>query len=178
LVVSQPTTITGSIGVWGGKLVTTGLLDKLGAGRETVSRGKAAGLYADSAPFSDDERARVRADMGATYARFKARVGEGRGMSEDEVDAIGRGRVWTGEQALGHKLVDRLGDLWYAADKARELAGLSPRRYWPVVDVSPPTTFQLPQPIASEASGWFTAMERLLREGVFALAPWQIRIRE
>jgi protease-4 len=177
MIVSQPTTITGSIGVWGGKLVTSGLLDKAGAGREAVSRGKAAGLYADSAPFSDDERSRIRADMGATYSRFTARVSEGRGMSEAEVDAIARGRVWTGEQALGHKLVDRLGDFRDAADSARELAGLSPRRTWPVVDISPPTTLQLPQPIATEASGWFTSMEKLLREGVFAVAPWQIRFR-
>jgi protease-4 len=178
MVVCQPTTITGSIGVWGGKLVTAGLLDKVGAGQEIVSRGKAAGLYASSARFSDDERDRIRSDMGATYVRFKSRVSEGRGMSEGEVDAVARGRVWTGEQALARRLVDRLGDFRDAADEASRLAGLSPRRTWPVVDVSPPSTFQLPQPIATEASGWFTAMETLLREGVFALAPWQIRIRE
>jgi ClpP class serine protease len=99
-------------------------------------------------------------------------------MSGSEVDSVARGRVWTGEQALAKRLVDRLGDFRDAADEARKLACLSPQRTWPVVDVSPPSAFQLPVPIAAEANAWITATERLLREGVFALAPWQIRIRE
>jgi ClpP class serine protease len=85
--------------------------------------------------------------------------------------------VWTGEQALANKLVDQLGDLKDAADKARDLAGLPSRRYSPLVDITPPKSFQLPQPIAVEAGNLLTGMERLLREGVFALAPWQIRFR-
>jgi protease-4 len=175
---AQPNTITGSIGIWGGKIVTQGLYEKIDAHREVVSRGKAAGLYADAAPFSDAQRARIRADIGAGYARFKARVAEGRGMTEEEVEAVARGRVWTGEQALKRGLVDELGDLQATADRARELAGLDPRRYTPLVDVLPSKRYQLPLAAPTEAGEWLAGLTSLLREGVFALAPWRISIRD
>jgi protease-4 len=176
---AQATTLTGSIGVWGGKFVTQGLLEKLRVGREVVSRGKAAGLYSETAPFSQDERTKIRADIGASYARFKSHVAEGRGMDDDEVEAVARGRVWTGEQALARGLVDNLGDLQAAADRARQLAGISPRRYAPLVNVPPPKHHLLPQPLAADAfslAEWFAGLTALLREGVLALAPWMIRI--
>lgn len=176
---AQATTLTGSIGVWGGKFVTQGLLEKLRVGREVVSRGKAAGLYSETAPFSQDERAKIRADIGASYARFKSHVAEGRGMDDDEVEAVARGRVWTGEQALARGLVDNLGDLQAAADKARQLAGISPRRYAPLVNVPPPRRHLLPQPLGADAfrlAEWFAGLTALLREGVLALAPWMIQI--
>jgi protease-4 len=176
-IVAQPMTLTSSIGIWGGKLVTRGLYEKVRAGREAVSRGKAAGLYADTAPFNDEERAKIRADIGAGYARFKARVADGRGMSDEAVEAIARGRVWTGDQALVHGLVDQLGDLRSAADKARELAGLDPRRYVPLETVPVPRRYQLPQLAVTEAGEWLAGLYRLLREGVFALAPWQVHFR-
>lgn len=183
-ILAQAATLTGSIGVWGGKFVTRGLFEKVRVGREVVSRGKAAGLYSDTAPFSQDERSRIREDIGASYARFRSHVAEGRGMEDDEVEAIARGRVWTGEQALARGLVDDLGDLQAAADKARELAGISPRRYAPLVNIPPSRRRLMPQPgsepvAASEfrLAEWFSALAALLREGVFALAPWMIHIR-
>ncbi len=176
-IVAQPATLTGSIGIWGGKVVTRGLYEKIHAGREVVSRGKAAGLYADTAPFSDEERDKVRAEIGDGYARFKARVAQGRGKSDEEVETIARGRVWTGEQALTHGLVDDLGDLQAAADKARELAGMDPRRYAALVAVPVPKRYQLPQPLSTDVGEWLTSLVALLREGTFALAPWGIRIR-
>jgi protease-4 len=176
-IVAQPMTLTGSIGIWGGKIVTRGLYEKVRAGREAVSRGKVAGLYAETAPFSDEERAKIRADIGAGYVRFKARVAAGRGMTEEGVEAIARGRVWTGEQALAHGLVDQQGDLQAAAEKARELAGMDPRRYVPLIPVHPPKRYQLPQPAAIEAGEWLAGLSRLLHEKVFALAPWQVRFR-
>lgn len=183
-ILAQATTLTGSIGVWGGKFVTRGLLEKLRIGREVVSRGKAAGLYSDTAPFSHDERAKIRADIGASYARFRRHVAEGRGMDDDEVEAVARGRVWTGEQALARGLVDELGDLQAAADKARQLAGISPRRYSPLVNIPPPRRHLLAQPrsepVAADwfrLAGWFAGLTELLREGVLALAPWMIHIR-
>ncbi len=183
-ILAQATTLTGSIGVWGGKFVTQGLLERLRVEREVVSRGKAAGLYSDTAPFNQDERAKIRADIGASYARFKSHVAAGRGMDDDEVEAVARGRVWTGKQALAHHLVDELGDLQAAADKARQLAGISPRRYAPLVNVPPPRRHLLPRPGSEPVptdwfrlAGWFTGLTELLREGVLALAPWMIHIR-
>lgn len=176
-IVAQPATLTGSIGIYAGKIVTKALFEKIHAGREVVSRGKAAGLYTDAAPFSEEERAKVRAAIGDEYARFRARVAQGRGQTEEEVEAIARGRVWTGEQALTHGLVDSLGGLQEAAHRARELAGLDPRRHAPLVNVTAPKRYQLPQPILSDAAEWLANLTRLFGEGIFALAPWQIRIR-
>jgi protease-4 len=175
---AQPTTLTGSIGIWGGKVVTQGLFEKLHTGREVVSRGKAAGLYADTAPFSDKERAKIQVDIGRGYARFKTRVAQGREKTDEEVEAIARGRVWTGEQAQAHGLVDELGDLRAAADRAREMADLSPRRYAPLVNVSVPKQTVLPQAISNGAGEWLANLMALLREGKYAMAPWGIRIRD
>ena len=175
-IVAHATTLTGSIGIWGGKIVTRGLYDKLRVGREVVSRGKAAAMYADTAPFADEERARIRAEIGAGYARFKARVAQGRGMNEEQVEALARGRVWTGEQALARGLVDRLGDLRAAAGVARELAGLPPGRHAPLVAVPVPRHPVLP-PSPSVGGEWLGGFLALLREGVWALAPWDIRFR-
>lgn len=175
-ILAQPTTLTGSIGIWGGKLVAQGLYDKLKAGRQSVSRGKAAGMYADAAPFSDEERAKVRADIGAGYANFQSRVAEGRKMTAEQVEAIARGRVWTGRQALEIGLVDALGDMHDAAARARLLAGISPGRYAPLVGVPVPKQYLPAQPTPADPGAWLEGLWSLLREGVYALAPWSIRI--
>jgi protease-4 len=175
-IVAQPATLTGSIGVWSGKIVTQGMFGKVRAGREVVSRGKAAGLFADTARFDEEERTRVRADIGEGYARFKARVARGRDMTGEEVEAIARGRVWTGRQAREHGLVDELGDLQAAVDKARELAGLDPRREPLVVDLRTPGSYQLAAPSPADADEWLSNLRGLLREGLFAQAPWEIRL--
>ena len=174
---AQPTTLTGSIGIWGGKIVTQGLYDKLQAGRYFASRGQASGIYADAAPFSDEERARIRAYIGASYTSFKTRVAAGRKLTEDKVESIARGRVWTGKQALDLGLVDSLGDLRDAADRARHLAGISPRRHVPLRDISAPKHYYLAQTSSIELESWLDGLRSLLREGVYALAPWTIRFR-
>ncbi|MGD8903353.1 MAG: signal peptide peptidase SppA [Anaerolineae bacterium] len=175
---AQPTTLTGSIGIWGGKLIAAGLYDKLEIGRESVSRGRAAGMYADAVPFSDEERAKLRANIGIGYARFKDRVARGRSLLEDEVEAIARGRVWTGEQALKRGLVDALGDLHDAAERARQLAEVSPKRYAPLVDVTAPKHTHLAQASPAEVGAWLDGLGSMLREGIYALAPWNIQIRD
>jgi protease-4 len=175
-IIAQAGTLTGSIGIWGGKFVTAGLFDRVRARREVVSRGKAAGLYSDSAPFSDEERAKVRAEIGIGYARFSSRVAQGRGLTDAQVEAVARGRVWTGEQALAHGLVDQLGDLVAAADRARELAGLDHGRAVSLVSVGVPRRYQLPQPLPAELDGWLAGLKALANERIFALAPWEIRI--
>jgi protease-4 len=177
-IVAQPTTLTGSIGIWGGKIVTRGLYNKVGANREAVSRGKAAGLYSDTAPFTEEQRAKIRSELGAGYALFKTRVAAGRGMSEEEVEAVARGRLWTGEQALERGLVDALGDLQQAAEEARDLAGVPGNRHAPLVNLPLPKQRQLPVPPAEAAGEWLGGLQALLREGTLALAPWAIRIRD
>lgn len=173
---AQPTTLTGSIGIWSGKFVTRGLFTRVHAEREVLSRGKAAGLYTDAAPFSEEERVKVQAELAAGYARFKSRVAKGREMNHKEVEAFARGRVWTGLQAVENGLIDNLGDLQAAIARACELAGISERRYAPLYDIPVPKHDQPPQPIPEEAAKWLTTLASLLREGIFALAPWQIRI--
>lgn len=177
-IVAQPTTLTGSIGIWGGKIVTRALYKKLSARREVVSRGKAAGLYADIAPFNDEERGKIRADIGDGYTRFKARVAQGRGMTVEDVEAIARGRVWTGEQALARGLVDEIGGLQTAVDRARELAGLNPRRHAVLTSIPTPKHYLVPQAIDRDAGEWLANLTGMLREATFALAPWSIRIRD
>ena len=187
-IVARPTTLTGSIGIWGGKFVLAGLHEKLGVRRKAVQRGAMAGLYSEMAPFSEDERARVRRDLGAGYARFKARVAEGRGMTEEKVEEIARGRVWTGAQAREIGLVDELGGFETALTAAKELAGLEPERKYTVVQVRPPRHELLPQPFPTalrQAQGttetiWATlldALQGLARERMWALAPWVVRVR-
>lgn len=125
-IVAQPTTLTGSIGVFGGKLVTGSLYQKLGLGTVVLSRGKNAGLFSAHARFSDSERQVIRHTMRATYDTFVNRVAKGRHMSYDAVDRIAQGRIWTGRDAQANGLVDELGGLDVAVARAAYLAGTSP----------------------------------------------------
>lgn len=177
-IVCQGMTMTGSIGIWTGKFVSQGLYDRIHVGREAVSRGQAAGMWSDSARFTDEERERVRATLDASYERFKARVADGRGLTGEAVEALSRGRQWTGEQAISLGLVDELGDLRTAAERARDLAGLDPRRTTPLVSVPVPRQRVSPVPPVAEAGDYLAALVRLLREKALALAPWEIQIHD
>jgi protease-4 len=177
-IVAQPTTLTGSIGIWAGKFVTSGLYGRMQARREIVSRGKAAGIYADIAAFDEEERAKIRVDIGAAYSRFKAHVADGRSLTVEQVEEMARGRVWTGEQALGIGLVDELGDLQTAVDKAQALAGLDGRRHSPLVNIQAPRTYRLPPMAPAEVGDWFSGLASLFRPGTLAMSPWEIRIRD
>lgn len=176
-IVAQPTTLTGSIGIWGGKFVTQGLYQRLGAHREVFARGQAAGLLADTAEFSDEERDRIRRDLGLGYRRFKHRVAQGRSLDEPQVEAIARGRVWTGAQALDIGLVDVLGDFATAIKQAKALARLDMEKHTPVVPVMTPRASQLPLMLSQTALEYLTSIRSLLGEGTLALAPWEIRIQ-
>jgi protease-4 len=123
---ADPTTLTGSIGVFGGKVVFGGLLDKLDVKTVTISRGKHAGMFSGLTRFSDTEREVFRAHMKHTYTTFVNRVAKGRNMSFDAVDKVAQGRVWTGRQALEVGLVDKLGGLDDAIAEAARLARLPP----------------------------------------------------
>jgi len=186
-IVARPATLTGSIGIWGGKFVLTELLHKLRMGHAVVQCGAAAGLYSELTPFSDQERSRIRRDQGAFYERFKAIVADGRGMTEEQVEEVARGRVWTGAQALEIGLVDELGDFGTALARAKELGGVFPREEPSVVLVREHRTATLPRqlpgcnalaeaflgsPLAAGSGAMLDVVRILAREHVWALAPF------
>ncbi len=148
-IIAQPGTLTGSIGVVTGKLVTAGMYEKLLFHREIIRRGKHAGYSSGAQPFTDEERQSLRNAIDQIYGQFVKRVSESRNMTADEVKAVGGGRVWTGAQALAHGLVDELGGLDLAIERAREAAGLSSSCR--VVDVRP--SKRMLAPAASSTAG-------------------------
>jgi protease-4 len=121
-IVAHPATLTGSIGVLAGKLVLGGLLDKLGVTEEAVQRGANSGMFSTFEDFSPAGRARLEAFLDVTYRGFKDRVAEGRRMSAEQVDAVAKGRVWSGEEAKANGLVDALGGYDVAFRLAKEAA--------------------------------------------------------
>jgi len=121
-IVAQPGTITGSIGVFGGKLSMQGLYDKLGLSKEIVTRGRHAALFSSYRPWTDEERASFRQLMTTFYEEFVTKAAQGRGKTYDEIHAVAQGRVWTGAQALEAGLVDRLGGMDTAIGLAKERA--------------------------------------------------------
>ena len=128
VIVAQPGTLTGSIGVVGGKLALGGALEKLGVNVEAVTDGAMAGMNSPFAPYSAETRARVQTQIDAVYETFLERVASGRGLSRDDVHAIAQGRVWTGRQAVDIGLVDELGGLGRAVAIAKEHAGIEADR--------------------------------------------------
>jgi protease IV len=121
-IVAQPGTITGSIGVFGGKFSLRGLYDKLGLSKEILTRGQHADLFTEYRPWNDEERARIRELMTAFYREFVTKAATGRKKSYEQVDEVAQGRVWTGREAMHHGLVDRLGGLDVALALAKERA--------------------------------------------------------
>lgn len=123
---AQPGTITGSIGVVGGKIVLKGLYDKVGLNTEVISRGKNSGLLSDTTVFSDSERVVWKKMMDGIYQQFLSKAAAGRKMDVAKLEPLAGGRVWTGRQAKAHGLVDELGTLNDAVAEAKKLAGLKP----------------------------------------------------
>lgn len=136
-IMSQGATITGSIGVISAHISAQGLYDRLSVNRVALSRGENAGLYRDTDPLTDRERDIFWQTINETYDQFKQVVAKGRGLTVEEVEEIGGGRVWTGRQGLSHKLVDSHGDFIDAIQKAAEFAGL------PADDVATISVFNL-----------------------------------
>lgn len=124
-IVAEPATLTGSIGVVGGKLMTRRFQEEmLGITHDTDQRGANADLYSSLVPFTPEQAGKVRREMERVYRDFVAHVAEGRGLDRDEVEAVAQGRVWTGEDAHARGLVDELGGLDRAVELAKELAGI------------------------------------------------------
>jgi len=123
-IVAQPQTLTGSIGVLAGKFSIDGLLGKLGVTSEKLVFGEKADIFSPFRPFTLDERKVLKEEILWTYEQFLSKAVEGRGLTRDEVDAVGKGRIWTGRQAKDRKLVDELGGLTMALGLAKKEAGI------------------------------------------------------
>lgn len=123
---AEPATMTGSIGVVGGKIDLSRLYERLGVRKESIEHGARAGLFAEERGFTSGERQAVRHEMDALYGLFLDRVATGRGLPREAVHAAGRGRVWSGRRAQGHGLVDALGGPLEALEELRRRVGLGP----------------------------------------------------
>jgi protease-4 len=119
-----PLTVTGSIGVFYGKADLSGLLQKLGVTVDTYKTAPRADAESFFRPFTPEERVELEHKVDQFYDTFLSRIEEGRGMKKADVDAVGKGRVWTGQQAYERHLVDHLGGLREALADARHAAGL------------------------------------------------------
>ena len=108
-IVAQPGTITGSIGVFGGKMITTGFWSKLGVTWDEVHTGKNADAWTQTRDFSSEQRVRFTQWLDRIYDDFTAKVSAGRKLSREDVEKIAKGRIWTGEDAKRLGLVDELG---------------------------------------------------------------------
>lgn len=180
-IVANPGTITGSIGVVTGKLVARGLKDRLGVSSDVVRSNANADAWSVDLPFTSEQQAQVEAEADLCYDDFVKRVAEGRSLPVDDVEAVARGRVWTGADALDRHLVDEIGGLRAAIRRAKILAGLDadeeaeivnyPRASW--MDVvrprqsSQPAAASLPEAVAvvlgRSVAGLLDEAERSLR---------------
>lgn len=184
-----PSTVTGSIGVYGGKVNAQGLFEKLDIHTEQYSRGRNAGMYSMARPFDDVEMAALDRMIADTYRQFKEKVQEGRGLGPEAVETVARGRVWSGMDAQENGLVDAQGGFFEAVERARMEAGMNPRAPWSLVTFDPwsgnpedlpatliravaPEVAATPPELQHAMSLWTLRDER-----VFALMPWRMEIR-
>jgi protease-4 len=140
-IVAEPGTLTGSIGIYAGKMSVKGTLEKLGVSEETVKDGANADIYSPFAPFTPGQRETLQAFLDDFYRGFVQKVAESRRMTPEAIDAVGQGRVWTGEQAVAHGLVDSLGGLDTAIAVAKERAGIPAGEDVELVSFSPRRSF-------------------------------------
>lgn len=132
-IVAEPTTLTGSIGIFGILPNTTGTFKKIGVTSDVVKTNKYADIGNMARPMQEDEKVLIQQNVERGYDLFITRCADGRGMTKEQIDAIGQGRVWTGEQAIEKGLVDQLGGIETAIQTAADLAELT--EYY-TVDIS------------------------------------------
>lgn len=136
-ILAQPATITGSIGIFTGKFDLSGLMRHLGITEDGEARGLRARMDSFTRPYSDEERAVILDRLQYYYRQFLGAVAVSRGMTQDRVHGLARGRIWSGQQAIKRGLCDGTGGLIEALEEARRLAGFS--------SSAPVRTFLLPR---------------------------------
>jgi protease-4 len=197
---AEPGTLTGSIGVVGGKLAFEKFFEKIGITTSIVQRGKNSGVLSMTTPFSDAERDAMQKLLNDIYGQFTKKAAAGRKMDYDKLEKMARGRVYTGAQALQLGLVDELGTLSDAIAHAKKAAGLDPNQKMERLDlpkaVSPfeqlfgpidpdaaslksgPSPFlkHLPPEVAAQLKG-LDIYELLARERVLTVMPYRMLIK-
>ena len=161
---AEATSIMGSIGVLSGRFVLREFYHWLGIDKDRVVRGKHPGLTSDVLPLTPQERSLLERHAQSFYRRFLEVVGMARELSEQEVEASARGRIWSGTAALERGLIDALGGLEQALDAAKLLAGFDPKTALPIVH------YPRPRPV------WQSLLERLQPTPPIPLPPmgWSI----
>ncbi|HTO54435.1 MAG TPA: signal peptide peptidase SppA [Myxococcota bacterium] len=157
-IVAEPATFTGSIGVFMLRPNFAGSLDKLDVGHETIGRGSYASMLTGDAPMTPEQRERTDAFTRSAYTDFLKRVNAGRGTPTEEIDKLGGGHVWLGSEALANHLVDELGGLGTAVERARKEAKIDgePDPVRVILPVSPGAVEQIKGLLRGESN------ERLL----------------
>ncbi|MBI1928237.1 signal peptide peptidase SppA, partial [Candidatus Poribacteria bacterium] len=184
-IVAEPGTITGSIGVISGKYSLKGLYDKIGLHKEIIKRGKHADFYTDYSDYPPEEREIIQKQLQEIYDAFIDTVAEGRGMTREAVDKIGRGRIWTGKQAKENGLVDQLGGLDQALSIARKKAGLEgkivqivrlPKQSWWAQWLGALRAVDS----GISLTGWKspTLAEVMMKHRTFLLMPYDVRVND
>jgi protease-4 len=125
VIVAEPSTLTGSIGIFGGKVVTGGVYEKLGANIQSTSAGRHAEINSPARPYNPEELKKLQEQLQAFYDQFVEKVADARHTTPEKIDAIAQGRVWTGQQAKENKLVDELGGLDRAISIAKQRAKIA-----------------------------------------------------
>jgi protease IV len=181
LIVAQPGTLTGSIGVILGKPVFEEMFSRVGITTDSVAEGARATMFATTHPFRQDEWDRINTWLDAIYRDFTQKVAAGRRMPVERVHEIARGRVWTGADAAANGLVDEIGGLHTAAEIARRRAGLPADaqlrvypRYTPLDQLRQPESSEA-RPAAADslwfADGWGPAWRLAARAGLPPYGP-------
>ncbi len=123
-IVAQPATITGSIGVLGGKMLTSGFWDKIGLSWDEVHTSDNAAIWTSTRDYTPEQWAQFQGWLDRVYDDFTSKVAQGRGLPKEKVREVAKGRIWTGEDAKALGLVDELGGFPAALRLAKEAAGI------------------------------------------------------
>jgi protease-4 len=197
---AEPGTLTGSIGVVGGKIALEKFYEKVGITTSIVMRGKNSGVLSTTTPFSDTEKAAMQKMLNDIYAQFTTKAAAGRNMDVDKLEKMARGRVYTGAQALQLGLVDELGTLADAIAFAKKSAGIDADTKMERLDLPKPTSpFEalfgpidpsatnlqspatsllkhLPEEVTSQLRG-LNIYELLAKERVLTVLPYRVLVK-
>ncbi len=185
-VIAYPNTLTGSIGVFFGRINLKGLYDKLGIKKETLTRGKFANIDSENGPLTDEERAKLRREIEVFYHGFVERVADGRKRKYDEVEPLAQGRVWLGAQAKLNGLVDEIGGLDRAVELVKQRAKIAASDKITLVTYPPRRTLfellfsrsgdsELDSKIRALVGQW--PVRSLAHGGIMRLMPFTIQVK-